>query len=277
MTGGGSQASQTPSATATLSSGGAPSFPGLGTFSGAGAASTPGLTVTGAPYTGGSATTNFPQFYMNDGTGPTTFSTAGTEFGVNAPSGFTGNFLDFHVNGGASVASLSSTGALTVASCTGCGGAATSWQDYGYQSGSSAVTAANATDCVGVIFPIALSVGHVVLNVATADATNNSDFGIYNSSGTLEAHIGAQHLGTGGVNTLAFSGGTQSIPAGKSYACLTSVGTTVALSIFQQNITFFTFATVSSATTGGSLNSTITPPADTPGFSANVFAFILEP
>jgi fibronectin-binding autotransporter adhesin len=94
---------------------------GLGTFSSAGAASASGLTVTGAPYTGGSATTNFPQFYINDGTGPTTFSTAGTELGINTPSGFTGNFLDFHVNGGASVAKLDYQGNITVASCTGCG------------------------------------------------------------------------------------------------------------------------------------------------------------
>lgn len=101
---------------------GAQSFSALGTFSGAGAASTPGLTVTGAPYTGGTATTNFPIFYVNDGTGPTTLSTAGTEIGVNTPSGFTGNLFDFHVNGGASVAKLDYGGNLTVASCAGCGG-----------------------------------------------------------------------------------------------------------------------------------------------------------
>ena len=95
---------------------------GEGIFSAAGAASTPGLLVSGAPYTGGSTTTNFPQLYINDGTGPTTFSANGTEFGINTPSGFTGNLFDFHINGGASVAKLDYTGTLTVASCTGCGG-----------------------------------------------------------------------------------------------------------------------------------------------------------
>jgi hypothetical protein len=112
MTGAGSQASQTPSATATLSSGGAPSFPGLGTFSAAGVASTPGLSITGAPYAAGSTTTNFPQLYVNAGSGPTTFSATGTEIGANSPSGFTGNFLDFHVNGGVSVASLNYLGVM---------------------------------------------------------------------------------------------------------------------------------------------------------------------
>ena len=83
------------------------------TFSAAGAASTPGMTISGAPYHSGTATTNFPQLYLNSGTAPTTFSTAGTEFGLNAPSGFTGNFLDFHLNGGSSVFGIDYTGAAT--------------------------------------------------------------------------------------------------------------------------------------------------------------------
>lgn len=80
----------------------------------AGAASKAGLNVTGVPYTGGTATTNFPQLYINSGTGPTTFSTAGTVFGLNAPSGFTGNLIDAYVNGGSSMFSLDYLGNLTV-------------------------------------------------------------------------------------------------------------------------------------------------------------------
>ena len=83
---------------------------GLFTSTTAGAASQAAVTVTGAPYTAGSATTNFPLVYINDGTGPTTLSTAGTEFGINSPTGFTGNFADFHVNGGSSVASINYQG-----------------------------------------------------------------------------------------------------------------------------------------------------------------------
>lgn len=86
---------------------------GPGTFSAAGAASTPGLKVTGVPYTAGTGTTNFPQTYLNAGaSGPTTFSTAGTLLGGNAPSGFTGNLLDFHINGGSSVFAVSYQGAI---------------------------------------------------------------------------------------------------------------------------------------------------------------------
>lgn len=89
----------------------------LVTFSGNGAASTPGLLITGTPYTAGSATTNFPQLYINNGaTAPTTLSTSGTEFGINAPSGFAGNMIACHVNGAASVFSVSGGGAMT---CSG--------------------------------------------------------------------------------------------------------------------------------------------------------------
>jgi hypothetical protein len=78
---------------------GANTHSGASTFSAAGAASTPGETVSGAPYTGGTATTNFPQFYLNQGTAVTSFSTAGEEFGINAPSGYTGNLINAFVNG----------------------------------------------------------------------------------------------------------------------------------------------------------------------------------
>lgn len=79
------------------------------------ALSSSSLTIDSSPITGGSATTTFPLFYLNKNgaTAVSSFSTAGTELGVNAPNGFTGNFLDFHVNGGASVANLSATGAFT--------------------------------------------------------------------------------------------------------------------------------------------------------------------
>jgi hypothetical protein len=136
MTGAGSLASQTPSATSTLSSGGAlqvaaggsigsadsgtPTFTfasGKATFNQslylgfAGAANAPGLIITGAPFTGGSGTTTLPQTYLNySATNPSTWSTSGTGFGINAPSGFAGNLVDFRVNGGSTVFNVTSTG-----------------------------------------------------------------------------------------------------------------------------------------------------------------------
>ena len=79
----------------------------------AGAVSTPAVSVTGAPFTGGSGTGTVPLHYMNAGASPTTWSTAGTEFGINAPTGYTGNFTDFHVDGGASVYKVNSAGNIT--------------------------------------------------------------------------------------------------------------------------------------------------------------------
>jgi len=70
----------------------------------ASAASSPALLYTGTLYTGGTGTTTTPHWYINQsGTAPSTWNVAGTHLGVNAASSFTGNFLDFHVNGGSSV------------------------------------------------------------------------------------------------------------------------------------------------------------------------------
>ena len=62
-------------------------------------ASQSAITLTGSPYAAGTGTTNFPLFYLNSGAAPTTFNTAGTMLGINAPSGFTGNYLDIDNNG----------------------------------------------------------------------------------------------------------------------------------------------------------------------------------
>jgi hypothetical protein len=77
----------------------------VGTYSYSAAASNAVALYSGTVLTGGSTTTNFPQIFSQPtGTSAvTTWSTAGTIFGVNAVSGYTGNFLDFHIGGVASV------------------------------------------------------------------------------------------------------------------------------------------------------------------------------
>lgn len=92
-------------------------------LAGNGAASLPGLSVTGAPFTGGSGTSTFPLVYINSGTAPTTFSTSGTMLGINAPSGFSGNMLDLKVNGAStSLLTMSSGGTITTANAINAGG-----------------------------------------------------------------------------------------------------------------------------------------------------------
>jgi hypothetical protein len=65
-----------------------------------GAASTPALLGSGTIFTGGTATTTKPYWLIEpSGTTSTGWSTAGTLFGANGPSGFGGNLLDIQVAG----------------------------------------------------------------------------------------------------------------------------------------------------------------------------------
>lgn len=65
-------------------------------------------------FSGGTATTQFPALFVQPtGTAAvTTWNTGGTVLGVNAPSGFAGNFLDFHVAGAAGAFTVSANGTL---------------------------------------------------------------------------------------------------------------------------------------------------------------------
>lgn len=70
------------------------------TFSAAGAASTPAVSITGAIFTGGSATTTKPLFLVEpSGATSTGWSTSGTALGINCASGFSGKLLDLQYNG----------------------------------------------------------------------------------------------------------------------------------------------------------------------------------
>ena len=164
------------------------------TFSYAGAASTPGLTVSGAPYTGGSATTNFPQLYVNTtgATGPTTFSTAGTMFGINAPSGFTGTLLDLRINGGSALVSISSSGGITTASGINAGGANNiTWGGHGSLSSPAAnVVQIGQTDAAS---PSAQTL-----------KTQNVVAGTSNVAGPDFTIAGAQGTGTGAGGKVIF-------------------------------------------------------------------------
>lgn len=83
--------------------------------SGNGTQTAPSVAITGTPGTG---TNSEPLFSINasGSTQRTNRNTNGTIFGINAPSGFTGNILDFSNNGGQGVPffTLGPTGVLTV-------------------------------------------------------------------------------------------------------------------------------------------------------------------
>lgn len=94
------------------------------TFTGAvgnstnGAASAPAMSLSGSIFTGGTGTTTQPLMLLQPSTAAnaTSWSTNGTLLGLNAPSGFAGNFIDVHLNGSTSSFSVSSSGALTAGS-----------------------------------------------------------------------------------------------------------------------------------------------------------------
>lgn len=71
-------------------------------FTAAGAASTPGMTLNGSIFTGGTSTSTKPLFLIEPaGTTSNGWSTNGTMLGVNAPSGFSGDVLRACLNGSA--------------------------------------------------------------------------------------------------------------------------------------------------------------------------------
>ena len=92
---------------------------GVFTNSSAGAASTAVITTTAAPYSAGTTTTNFPQWYAIWGS-PTagSFSTSGTIFGCNAANAWAGDIANYMVNG-TSKFRLSNAGVITNATWNG--------------------------------------------------------------------------------------------------------------------------------------------------------------
>ena len=86
--------------TSSIDGSGNLTFSGRWIVSTNGAASAPPVAITGTWFTGGTATTTKPQLLIEPaGTTSTSWSTSGTGFGVNAPSGFAGDLAWFGVNG----------------------------------------------------------------------------------------------------------------------------------------------------------------------------------
>jgi len=83
-------------------------------FSANAASSAPTIKFTGTTFSG-NGTTSTPLFLLESGSAVSSWSTAGTYQGFNAASGFTGNFFDAHLNGGASLFSVNYQGNLIAA------------------------------------------------------------------------------------------------------------------------------------------------------------------
>ena len=133
------------------------------------------------------------------------------------------------------------------------------------------LTSANVAKLYGVLYSSAtpLTTTQVTYNVQTADNTaNNYDIGLYNSSGTLVAHLGS----TAGTSFAASTGwkilswsAAATIKQGKYYlAITTNCSSSCAVLIGSSTGVGFTFAGAvqESVTAGGTLPNSVTIPAD---------------
>jgi hypothetical protein len=162
-------------------------------FAAAGAASKPGLSVTGNPYTGGSTTTNLPQLYLNQGGGTPAFSSAGTELGINPPSGFTGNDLTILApGGGATVAKVDYLGNLTVLSCTGC---ATGTVTDGAGTTTAGTIPESTTSAHVLDYSSSLDNGHTTANTLTYGGSAGIAAASFHGTGTNGGYAGTEGTG----------------------------------------------------------------------------------
>ncbi|HEV2382311.1 MAG TPA: hypothetical protein VG206_21300 [Terriglobia bacterium] len=131
-------------------------------------------------------------------------------------------------------------------------------------SGSVTIASANIEYVYGLIVPTPVVAGHIVLDVAVADTTPTDLYsvGIFNSSGSLVAHILPQAFTMMGVQTpIAFNEGTVTFSPGKYYIGLTGEATALKLSAIVATLIPLA-ATSEGATTGGNQITSFSPPAD---------------
>jgi hypothetical protein len=149
-------------------------------FSGTGAASTSPFLLNGTAFTGGTGTTNFPYFYMNFGAAPSSFSTGGVLLGINAPSGFLGNVIEEHLNGGSAVFSVSQTGAINTTATISAVGVA---QASKYQSSTNCSSSASPAVCASASMgTVNIAAAATTITVNTTAVTANSEIMVVEDS-----------------------------------------------------------------------------------------------
>jgi hypothetical protein len=142
-----------------------------------------------------------------------------------------------------------------------------------------ALSLAGKIQTSGFYVPYSVTASSIVVAVGTADAGNNYDWGIYDSSGNLKTHVGARTVpGTGVVDVTVAS---FSLTAGKYYFAFTGAATTALLKAASGTAatTFATFSgtqEVVTTSSGGALPSTITVLADAWVNSSALHAFTLH-
>ncbi len=144
----------------------------------------------------------------------------------------------------------------------------------GSVSGVTFSTTANQAELWGVVLPFPVTTTQVTYYVGTADNTaNNYDIGIYNSSGTLVVHTGTK-AGTvfapaAGATTLSWAA-SATLQPGKYYLAVTTNCTASCAALDGDNASAVSFLAkgVVAVSAGGTLNSSLTPPADAWSYSS---------
>ena len=183
-----------------------------------------------APYAAGTATTNFPLFFGSStgATAVTSWSTGGTYYGANCVSGFAGNFIDFHVNGGGSIFSVGSNGAV------GCFGIANgSANSYAWNSRSKISSPADGQvllgNNAGTGFTYLQLGPTVAAPAAVAINAGSVVVGTSNTNGINFTFNGSQGTGTGAGGSLIFA----TAPAGSTGTAQNALVTAVTIDATQ--------------------------------------------
>jgi hypothetical protein len=166
----------------------------------------------------------------------------------------------------------------------GTGYAGTEWitQPIGTATGNTLSGTANQMTLWGVVLPFPVTTANVSWNITTADnSAHTYDLCLYNSSGTLQAHIGST-AGTTFANSATGHNGSWTssvlLQPGIYYEGLTSSCTSACATLGGTNangVTFLTNTTVG-VTSGGTCPGSITPPSSVYVFNASIPALIVR-
>jgi len=215
----------------------------LGTITGNGGVSIAPLFMTGALNTSGTATTNFPNLFIQPtGTAPVnTWSTAGTYFGINCTAA-SGNAIDIHAVGGASTTFV-----------VGCNGnAVVSNRLVAAQLASST----NVWNLAAAGVEIA-NTTPVIWSSGSVAGTGPYDIGMDRSAaGVLEVDNGTQGNANGSLKTAGIIAASYQQTAASSTAgtCAMSTSTSCTITIAHTYATPVCIATQQSATLTGASN-----------------------
>jgi len=150
---------------------------GGSTVTGTPAASTAAIQTNATLFTGGSGTTTFPYWMIqpSGATAETAWSTSGTLLGINTASGFAGNFLDFHVNNGASMVKITSTGGIITVGGIAASGVITSGSTKFTASGCTSITSTVSSNGTSGKFTIGANSCTVVITMNGATGLTASN------------------------------------------------------------------------------------------------------